>query len=79
MYLYLAREEGFELVPEELRQSFGEMLFVMRLELAQESKLARADILTVIKALKTDGFYLQMPPTITPHPIWAINEGSGAD
>ncbi len=66
MYLYLTGEEGFDDVPDALRFSFGEPVFVMELELSLERQLARADIVVVMQSLKDEGFYLQMPPKLNP-------------
>ena len=63
-YLYLAAEWGFEDLPDELRQMFGEAISVMRLELTPESKLARVDTRTVLESLDQRGFYLQLPPQV---------------
>lgn len=66
MYLYLADENGLDEIPEALKQSFGETVFVMELELSAQRQLARADIEAVIQSLKEEGFYLQMPPKLDP-------------
>ena len=66
MYLYLAREDDFEVVPEELMKRFGQARFVMQLELSPEKKLARENTQTVINNLLEKGFHLQMPPVLTP-------------
>ena len=66
MYLYLADENGFDEIPEALKQTFGEKVFVMELELSAQRQLARADVDAVIQSLKEDGFYLQMPPKLDP-------------
>ncbi len=66
MYLYLAEEDAFDSVPEILLTSFGEPVFVMELELSLQRKLARADVEAVIKSLKEDKFYLQIPPKLNP-------------
>lgn len=66
MYLYLTEEDVFDDVPEILLTSFGERDFVMELELSPQRKLARADVSAVIKALKEDKYYLQMPPKLNP-------------
>ncbi len=66
MYLYLSEEEGFDEVPDELRKTFGEPVFVMELELSEQRPLARADTVAVMRSLKDEGFYLQMPPKLNP-------------
>ena len=66
MYLYLAAEDGFEVVPDELINHFGKAQFVMELELSPDRKLARENLQTVIKNLIENGFHLQMPPVLKP-------------
>ena len=63
MYLYVDSEQGLETVPEALMASFGELELVMSLLLTKTQKLARVDIISVIQALKGNGYYLQMPPS----------------
>ncbi|MEJ2308855.1 MAG: YcgL domain-containing protein [Gammaproteobacteria bacterium] len=66
MYLYLSAEDGYEELPEMLKQHFGKALFVMQLDLAPQRPLARADVGTVMQALREQGYYLQMPPKLDP-------------
>lgn len=66
MYLYLAKEEGFENLPEPLLARFGSPQFVMELDLSATRKLARVEVTSVIDALKENGFFLQMPPELKP-------------
>jgi len=63
-YLYLAEEQDFEDLPDELKQTFGEPAFVMRLELTPEFKLARVETQRVLENLEENGFYLQLPPKL---------------
>ncbi len=64
MYLYLAKKDQFDELPAALRQRFGTPEWVMELDLSTRDKLARANIDNVKKALREQGFYLQVPPTI---------------
>lgn len=66
MYLYLAKEENFEDVPEALMKRFGTPLLVMELELHPDRNLAREDVRKVINNLKNLGYHLQMPPNLIP-------------
>ncbi len=66
MYLYLAREDDFEAVPELLMARFGKPSLVMELELDEQRKLARADVTRVMSQLAEEGYYLQMPPKLKP-------------
>lgn len=62
MYVYLAKEDDFESIPEALRARIGRLEKAMELELTPKRKLARADAIKVMQALHDQGFYLQMPP-----------------
>ncbi len=66
MYLYLAREDDFEAVPELLMARFGKPSLVMELELDEQRRLARADVTRVMSQLSEEGYYLQMPPRLKP-------------
>jgi uncharacterized protein YcgL (UPF0745 family) len=66
IYLYLAEPNGFEALPAALRQRFGAPELVMELVLHPERQLARAEIGEVLAALRTQGFYLQLPPKLEP-------------
>ncbi len=62
LYLYLAKEEDFESVPEEIRRSLGQLEKAMELDITPESKLARSNAVDVIRNLKEHGFHIQLPP-----------------
>jgi len=64
MYLYIDRSEGFERVPDQLLQQFGEPEEVLTIKLDGQRKLARADAQVVLENIKDQGFYLQMPPSV---------------
>lgn len=61
MYLYIEKSAGLENLPAALLKQFGTPEHAMVLVLTPEKKLANADIRKVIKAVQTEGFYLQMP------------------
>jgi uncharacterized protein YcgL (UPF0745 family) len=63
-YLYLALTSRYENLPRELQQTFGEPVFVMRLELTSGKRLALADAEKVRARLKDQGYFLQLPPTV---------------
>ncbi|WAR45147.1 YcgL domain-containing protein [Methylomonas rapida] len=73
LYLYLERKDDFSVVPEELFKSFGRLQFVMELKLTPERKLAREDVNRVIAGLERKGFFVQMPPVLTPMPLRIAN------
>ncbi len=62
MYLYVDKAEGLERIPEELLQRFGEPEAVMLVYLDGKRQLARADADEVVREIRKQGFYLQMPP-----------------
>jgi uncharacterized protein YcgL (UPF0745 family) len=66
MYLYLACEDGFAEVPDELLKAFGEPELAMEITLTPERRLARADVVEVMGNLESRGFHLQMPPKLDP-------------
>jgi len=66
MYLYLARENDFDDLPEALLSRFGKPEFVMELELHAGRPLAREDVHQVMTNLRERGFHLQMPPELDP-------------
>ncbi len=61
-YLFLAADQLFEELPEELRATFGEPVFVMALQLSSTSKLARVATQSVLESLRERGYFLQLPP-----------------
>lgn len=64
LYLYLDKRDDFSAVPEVLLQSFGQLVFVMELQLSPERKLAREDVSKVINNIQRKGFFVQMPPPL---------------
>ena len=63
-YLFLASDQSFEDLPEDLRATFGEPVYVMTLQLSSKSKLARVETLSVLKSLRERGYFLQLPPKL---------------
>ena len=66
MYLYLAKENGFDDLPDPLKKGFGTPSLVMALDLQADRKLARVETAQVMSALEEQGFFLQMPPELEP-------------
>ena len=62
MYLYVDKSEGLERIPEALLDNFGKPELVTHMMLSENKKLARADVIQVMKQIEEKGFYLQMPP-----------------
>ena len=61
MYIYLAEEDNFDLIPDELKKNMGTTQFAMALELNRDKKLAKEDAALVMDNLQDKGFHLQMP------------------
>ncbi len=66
MYLYLAKQDAFDDLPEGLLEQFGRPQRVMTLELHPGRALARADVTRVMANLLEQGFHLQLPPKLEP-------------
>lgn len=71
MYLYVAsvnadseqeQANPLDVLSDALKAAFGRATFVMKLELHEEKKLARANVLHVMDSIQTKGFYIQLPP-----------------
>lgn len=62
MFLYVAKRDQFDAVPEALMQQFGKPQFVMFFNLVGEKPLKRVKNNDVLQAIEQQGFYLQMPP-----------------
>ena len=65
LYVYVPRAAGEDNIPEALRERMGKLSEVMTLKLDPDRKLARADTASVLKALAEQGYYVQLPPTIS--------------
>ena len=63
MYLYVDQKEGLQKVPGDLLASFGRIESVMVLPMTQEKKLARVKAYDVLRGIKKEGYFLQMPPS----------------
>ena len=64
-YLWLARRDNFEVVPESLLLLLGELRFVMDVQLDATRKLPVEDITQVLDHLHNQGWHLQLPPQET--------------
>lgn len=62
-YVYLAQKDGFEAMPEPLRQRMGTLELALEFDLLPGRQLARVDADSVIRALQEKGCYLQLPPS----------------
>jgi uncharacterized protein YcgL (UPF0745 family) len=67
--LYIDKKDDFSRIPESLFNSFGNMEFVMNLELTPERKLAKEDVEKVVESLNQKGFFVQLPPIKIEGPV----------
>jgi uncharacterized protein YcgL (UPF0745 family) len=68
-YLYVEKEDDFSRVPKALLELLGDLQLVIALELSPKRKLAQADVMQVMKQLKEQGYYFQMPPDTSEPPL----------
>jgi hypothetical protein len=61
-YLYVNHHEGLSRVPEALQRELGGTERAMTLVLTPERRLARTSAAEVLRAIREQGYYLQMPP-----------------
>lgn len=66
LYLYVLKGDDLSGIPEELLSRMGELEEVMSLALTANRKLARVKVETVLEEIKTNGYFLQLPPNIEP-------------
>ena len=66
LYLYVNRPEGLTKVPPELLSRLGKTSEVMTIKLGPQRKLARARAPEVLEAIRSKGYYLQLPPDLQP-------------
>ncbi len=62
LYLFLAEEDNFDVIPPEVMKAFGAPKKAMELEVKPGMKMARSKPEEVIANLRERGFHLQMPP-----------------
>lgn len=61
MYIYLPADTAPDTLPEGLRQRTGALEHVMDLTLTAQRQLARVSAAQVMQALKTTGYFVQLP------------------
>jgi uncharacterized protein YcgL (UPF0745 family) len=62
-YLYIAKRDDFEAVPEVVMNVFGPAEFALEFDLTPERKLSQETTEEVINNLTSRGFHLQLPKT----------------
>jgi len=65
-YLYLATENNFDPVPDNLLQALGELVPALTFELTTSRKLATENPETVLKNLQQAGYHLQITDPVAP-------------
>jgi len=65
-YLFVLQNTDLENLPVPLLQSLGKLEHVMDLSLTEDKKLAQNNAPSVIRALQTQGYYLQLPAHKSP-------------
>lgn len=60
-YLFLAKKDSFEEIPEALLRIFGSPEFSFEFELNDEKNLIRENSADVMKNIQERGFHLEMP------------------
>jgi hypothetical protein len=82
-YLWLAQRDEFDVMPESLALLLGELRFVMEVQLDEQRKLPVEDAGQVLEHLRTQGWYLQLPPQETlaaaNHPAYQHSPRSDRD
>ncbi|RCL46196.1 MAG: YcgL domain-containing protein [Candidatus Thioglobus sp.] len=61
-YIYLPSKDQFDHLPENLLALLGRLEFAMELDLASINTLANADLEDVKMKVRSEGYYLQLPP-----------------
>lgn len=64
-YVWLARRDAFDVLPESLMLLLGELRFVMEVHLDEQRRLPVEDTAQVLEHLRTQGWHLQLPPQET--------------
>ena len=63
-YLFVEHVDDFARVPSTLLDMLGELELVMTLDLSDRRRLAQIDPQQVEQLLQTQGYFLQLPPSI---------------
>lgn len=76
IYVFIPSTAALSDLPEELLKILGKAEMIMTLKLTPEKKMARGTAKEIMKSIKAQGFYLQMPenPQLNANPLPTINE-----
>ncbi len=72
MYIYLAEENNFDSIDENLKRALGDLTFALALDLNKNTRLAKEDPVKVMANLKTQKFHLQLPAKTSIESLMAI-------
>jgi len=72
MYIYLAEENNFDSIDENLKRALGELTFALALDLNENTKLAKENPVKVMANLKAQKFHLQLPAETSIESLMAI-------
>lgn len=61
-YVWLSRRDDFDCLPAPLLERLGTLRFVLDVDITETRQLPHADSRAVLAALRSDGWYLQLPP-----------------
>ena len=61
LYVYLANEDGLELLPDPVKKQLGTPELAMTLDITPDRKLGQENTETVLANLAKQGFHVQMP------------------
>jgi len=67
LFVYLAQEGDFDRLPDHLKIRIGELIFVLKLDLTPDRKLAKEDAKKVLENLRSCGYHLQLPADLDPY------------
>ncbi|WFE69736.1 YcgL domain-containing protein [Thiomicrospira sp. R3] len=62
LYVFVDQTKGLDTLPAEFLVMFGETQFVTEFELTPTRRLGREDPAKVYEAIKSKGYFVQMPP-----------------
>ncbi len=61
-YVWLRQRDAFDTLPARLRNTLGELRFVLEVDLDASRRLPHEDVATVMAHLRGKGWHLQLPP-----------------
>ncbi len=64
-YVWLARRDDFDALPDGLREELGELRFVLDLDLTAQRSLPHQNATDILTHLDEQGWHLQLPPPQT--------------